>query len=93
MKAVFLVGTFDDVARTTGSPLSPNNIELLKRIGADNGLDVTVVFATTLEMLQSMLPSGFARRCDADDLIPSVIGAMVGCVIGILFRVHGERPC
>lgn len=54
---------------------------------------LAVVFAATLEMLQSILPSGFARRCDVGDLIPSVIGATVGCIIGILFRVRREKPC
>jgi len=52
---------------------------------------LAVVFAITLEMLQSILPSGFARRCDVDDLIPSVIGAMAGCMIGVFFRVGKER--
>ena len=56
-------------------------------------LGLAVALALMLEMLQSALPANFARKCDVDDLIPSVIGAAVGCIIGTLYRLRGERPC
>ncbi len=56
-------------------------------------LGLAVALALMLEILQSTLPANFARKCDVGDLIPSVIGAAVGCVVGILYRFRGKRPC
>ncbi len=43
-------------------------------------------------LLAPARPANFARTCDVDDLIPSVIAA-AGCIIGTLYRLRGERPC
>ena len=47
--------------------------------------------AVMLEGLQSLLPAGFARKCDLLDLIPSSIGLLAGCLIGLLIRSIRKR--
>lgn len=47
--------------------------------------------AVMLEGLQSFLPVKFARKCDLHDLIPSSIGVLTGCLIGLIFRIIRER--
>jgi VanZ family protein len=43
-----------------------------------------ITLAVFFELLQSRLPASFARRCDAEDLIPSMIGMVLGGGLGFL---------
>jgi DNA polymerase-1 len=47
MKVVFLVGTLDRCAKTTGAPFTQANHDLLMALAEDNKLDVTVVTAVS----------------------------------------------
>jgi hypothetical protein len=44
----------------------------------------TVTLAVFFELLQSALPASFARRCDAEDLIPSIAGMLLGGGLGFV---------
>jgi hypothetical protein len=41
-----------------------------------------VILASFFELLQGILPASFARRCDAEDLLPSIAGMLLGGGIG-----------
>jgi VanZ family protein len=49
-----------------------------------------MLLAMAFEILQSVLPSGFARQYDAGDLIPSLAGALIGGMIGIYRYLNHE---
>ena len=51
------------------------------------GLVLTVFF----ELLQSIIPESFARRCDAADLIPSAAGLLFGGAIGLAQRFRNGK--
>ncbi len=55
-------------------------------ISAVAALSCAIVF----ELLQNLLPSGFARQCDIEDLIPSTAGALVGGIIGLRQRLRNK---
>ena len=50
----------------------------------------TLLFAMVFEMLQSVLPSSFARQCDVADLVPSGLGMLAGGAIGFRKRLKNE---
>jgi VanZ family protein len=54
-------------------------------------LGLGLFLAGTLEGLQSFLPAEFARKCDLLDLIPSSIGILTGCLIGLYIRAVRKR--
>lgn len=50
-----------------------------------------MLFAVALELLQSVLPIRFARQCDVEDLIPSMIGMLIGGVVGICYNMNNKE--
>jgi len=54
-------------------------------------LGLAFALAVAFEMMQSILPVAFARRCDVADLVPAFCGALVGCMVGVFLRPGRER--
>lgn len=48
-------------------------------------LGIALLFAVTMEILQGLLPCGFQRQCDPVDLLPAMVGALIGCLAGLGF--------
>jgi VanZ family protein len=47
-------------------------------------LGLTMLFAVTMEMVQGFLPYRFQRQSDPLDLFPGLVGALIGCVLGLI---------
>ena len=54
-------------------------------------MGIAVSLAVLFELLQGFLPSSFARRCDAGDLVPSIAGMLLGGVAGFLPRIKNNK--
>lgn len=54
-------------------------------------VSMAMLLAVAFEMLQSVLPAGFARKCDAGDLVPSMAGMLVGGIIGFYRQLKSEN--
>ncbi len=51
---------------------------------------ISLLLAIVLEGLQFFLPTEFARKCDMRDLVPSMIGIVAGCLVGLFMRIRSR---
>ena len=56
-------------------------------VAAVYALAIALGLAISLELFQALLPERFARVCDPNDLVPSLVGAVGGIIIGVLMRL------
>ena len=63
---------------------SPPWVAFLLSIGA------AIFLALVFELMQGFLPARFARACDIEDLLPSMLGILAGGGLGFLRRVKKE---
>ncbi len=58
-------------------------IKIPRLISFAVAMGLSLLFAVSMEWLQSILPHSFKRECDIRDLIPGLAGAFIGCIAGL----------
>lgn len=56
-----------------------------------NTICISLGFAVSMELLQSVLPESFSRACDPLDLLPSLAGAICGSVFGFVIHLYSNK--